>query len=117
MLVRRPEQVPDALRTLVRVRPLTDWPDVVSEFDWIVQATTCGFQNERMAVDASLLDGQAILEVVQRETPFAQIARQRGCRVVEGVEMFVHLSMMQASIWRDHLDQLARSAGTADLVV
>jgi shikimate dehydrogenase len=115
MLARRPEQVPEALRTLVCVRPLRDWPQVVSEFDWIVQATTCGFENEQMAVDASLLNGQAILEVVQRDTPFAQIARQRGCRVVEGVEMFVHLSMMQATLWREQMEASARISKSTGL--
>lgn len=99
LCVRRPEAVEIAIRQVVDVATIAQWPQLVGDQDWIVQATTCGFLDQELPVDPRYLSGQAVLEIVQRETPFLQAAVARGCRVVRGVDMFVQLSKLQAQLW------------------
>lgn len=78
---------------------LAMWPQLLQESCIVIQATTCGFDNQLLPCDPALLDGQLVLEVVQGSTPFAKGAAARGCSIIPGREMFVHLSAMQAAWW------------------
>jgi shikimate dehydrogenase len=98
ILCRQPNRVP-SLHPTIQVDSIDHWSQWAPRCRWVVQATTCGFLDEKMPVDPERLNQQNVMEFVQRNTPFARAAKARECRVVEGVEIFVHLSMMQASLW------------------
>jgi 3-dehydroquinate dehydratase/shikimate dehydrogenase len=96
---RRPDAAQAAVGHAVDVAAIAQWPTLARSQDWIVQATTCGFYSQDCPVDPGCLSGQSVLEIVQKDTPFLQAARARGCNAVQGVEMFVHLSKLQAELW------------------
>jgi len=83
-------------------KPLEMWPTYVQDATIVVQATTCGFDNQQLPCDPHLLDGQVVLDVVQGDTPFTRTAAANGCTVIPGREMFIHLSAMQAAWWSDY---------------
>ena len=75
---------------------------LASDITAVVQSTTCGFKNDLVPMQTDWIDERhVVVEMVQRETPFAAECRQRGATLISGVEIFVRLSAMQAEIWTE----------------
>ncbi|MGM0439864.1 MAG: 3-phosphoshikimate 1-carboxyvinyltransferase [Chlamydiota bacterium] len=74
------------------------------EYDILINATPVGMTPD---VDQSLVPkellkvGKVVMDIVSnpRETRLLREARQRGCRVVEGWEMFLNQAKLQHRIW------------------
>lgn len=71
-----------------------------------VNCTPLGMKNgpapETLAIpESALLRGAIVLDTVYtpRETPLVRLARERGCAVVEGLEMFVRQAALQSEAW------------------
>lgn len=81
--------------------PLASVPEL--ELDAIVNATPVGMDSTaRTPVSTAGLEGrEVVLEMIYRpaETELLRQARERGCTLVPGVEMFVRQAEMQHRIW------------------
>lgn len=72
-------------------------------FDVLVNATPVGMNGTtRSVVSTAWLKGdETILDMVYRplETPLLRRSRQRGCRTVSGLEMFLRQAALQFELW------------------
>jgi shikimate dehydrogenase len=71
-----------------------DWPPDVSGADLVVNATS-----ERNEVLAELGAGQTLVDLPYPETATARAARERGARVVEGLEVLVAQGAASFELW------------------
>ncbi len=88
-------------------------PEPTADYDLILNATTLGLAqaNERPAVpedlkalpfDADAINGrQVVVDLVygSHETALASCARERGARVIDGLEVLVHQGAASLRIW------------------
>lgn len=80
--------------------------DALGRFDAVINATPAGMMGSGfetlLPVPESALDGSPVVfEMVYRplETPLVTAARQRGLRVIDGLEMFAHQGARQWALW------------------
>jgi shikimate dehydrogenase len=71
-----------------------DWPPDVGDADLVVNATS-----ERDEVLAELGSGQTLVDLPYPETATARSARERGARVVEGLEVLVAQGAVSFELW------------------
>jgi shikimate dehydrogenase len=71
-----------------------DWPPDVGDADLVVNATS-----ERDEVLAELGLGQTLVDLPYPETATARVARERGARVVEGLEVLVAQGAASFELW------------------
>ena len=71
-----------------------EWPPDVSDADLVVNATS-----ERDEVLAELGSGQTLVDLPYPETATARAARERGARVVEGLEVLVAQGAASFELW------------------
>ncbi len=72
-------------------------------FDVLVNATPCGMVGhpQSMPLMPEEWNARVVFDLVYNplETPLLQLARQRGCTVIQGVEMFVQQGARQFELW------------------
>lgn len=73
----------------------------VREADIIVNTTSVGLKEEDPHLfDYSLLsEGQAVVDLIYRETPLIKSARERGCKTQNGFPMLVYQGAESFRIW------------------
>jgi 3-dehydroquinate dehydratase/shikimate dehydrogenase len=72
------------------------------EFDVIINATPVGMANTRETpLNAEEIKAKYVFDMVYdpAETKLLKLARERGCEVIAGSEMFVHQAARQFEIW------------------
>jgi 3-dehydroquinate dehydratase / shikimate dehydrogenase len=72
------------------------------DFDVIINATPVGMGNVRESpLDADEIKAKYVFDMIYdpAETRLLQMARERGCEVIAGSEMFVHQAARQFEIW------------------
>ncbi|MBS0622710.1 MAG: type I 3-dehydroquinate dehydratase [Verrucomicrobia bacterium] len=68
-----------------------------SHYDVLIQATCV---TDQLLIPQEAIDPQAvILEVMLKETLFAKVTQEKGCRVVSGKEMWLAQAYLQQRIW------------------
>ena len=73
-------------------------------FDIIIQTTPVGMYpnvDEIPVSDKILKEGTVVMDIVYNpmETKFLKIAKERGCNVISGVDMFVYQGARQFELW------------------
>ncbi len=73
-------------------------------FDIIIQTTPVGMYpnvDEIPVSDKILKEGTVVMDIVYNpmETKFLKIAKERGCNVISGVDMFVYQGAKQFELW------------------
>ena len=81
--------------------PRTLVPD--QSFDVLVNATPCGMagQSQSLPLQPEEWNARVVFDLVYNplETPLLRLARERGCTVIQGVEMFVQQGARQFELW------------------
>ncbi len=74
-----------------------------ASWDVILNATPVGMAGYKTQswLDAKELNAKYVFDMVYEpvETPLLRMARQRGCQVITGIEMFVQQGAEQFQIW------------------
>jgi shikimate dehydrogenase len=86
------------LSTIARVGSPVD----IAAVDVVVNATSAGFNSDELPFDSTLLrPEQVVADLVYHpvETQLLCAAADRGCRVVDGLEMLVHQAVRQQELW------------------
>jgi shikimate dehydrogenase len=104
------------LSTRARVGSSAD----VTAADIVVHATSVGMGTDEVPFDPALLrPGQLVVDLVYHplETRLLDAARERGCRVVDGLAMLVHQAARQQELWTGHRPDpsVMRAAARAEL--
>lgn len=72
-------------------------------FDVLVNATPCGMVGhpQSMPLQPEEWNARVVFDLVYNplETPLLRLARERGCTVIQGVEMFVQQGARQFELW------------------
>ncbi|WP_320171557.1 shikimate dehydrogenase [Maridesulfovibrio sp.] len=83
-----------------------DWEDRGDQhFDLIVNSTALGMSGKNEKINPMIMDHQdsktTVYDLVYNpmETVLIKEARAKGCRVMHGIEMFLHQGMEQFRIW------------------
>ena len=101
--------------------------DAVATSDIVINATSIGMgarvdgelESSDLPFDPALLTSkQTVVDLVYHpiETPLLRAARDRGCRVVDGLGMLVHQAALQQVIWtgeRPDVEEMTRAARQA----
>jgi shikimate dehydrogenase len=92
----------------------------VSDAGVVVNATTVGMGSDEVPFDPVLLrPDQVVVDLVYHplETRLLYAARERGCRVVDGLAMLVHQAVLQQELWtgRRPDSSVMRAAALAEL--
>ncbi len=97
---RTPEKAERLARTF-GVRTVSRPEDVVKEVDIIVNTTSVGLREDDSPLfDYSLLSkGQAVVDLIYKETPLIKSARERGCKTQNGFPMLVYQGAESFRIW------------------
>ena len=88
-----------------------EWPPDVVDADLVVNATS-----ERDEVLAELGSGQTLVDLPYPETATAKAARERGARVVDGLEVLVAQGAASFELWTDvaaPVEVMRRAVGIA----
>ena len=86
-----------------------------SEYDMIVNCTPIGmYEEENYPIDLSKIHGgQVIFDVVYtKETKLEAVGRERGCRIVPGLDMLIGQGMRSFEVWtncKPDYDSMRRS--------
>lgn len=81
---------------------LSQIPD--RRFDIIIQATSVGMYpnvDEILVSDKILKEGTIVMDIVYNpmETKFLKIAKEKGCQIISGIDMFVYQGARQFELW------------------
>jgi shikimate dehydrogenase len=95
-------------------------PADVAATDVVVNATSVGMGTDEVPFDPALLrPDQVVVDLVYHplDTRLLCAARERGCRVVDGLAMLVHQAVLQQELWTgDRPDpSVMRAAAIAEL--
>lgn len=84
--------------------PLVDKHQVPPEADLLVQATSIGMNDPEARMPLSFKKAKPDLVAAElvfnpAETPFLELARKHGCRIVDGLGMLVHQAALCFKLW------------------
>ena len=103
-ILNRSAERAEALARAAGATVLTRAEAAAMQFEVVVQATPHGMQNQHVdaLMTAAELHTDLFFELVYntRETPLLQAARERGIRVIDGLEMFLAQGAAQFTLWR-----------------
>jgi shikimate dehydrogenase len=115
-VVNRTAERAEAASALAGPRGRVADTDAIAGADLVVNATSVGMGDGRMAIDPGLLTaGQVVADIVYHPspTPLVVAARQLGITAVDGLGMLVHQAGHAFRLWTGHeppIDAMTRAA-------
>ncbi|NGX30670.1 MAG: Shikimate dehydrogenase (NADP(+)) [Chlamydiae bacterium] len=84
----------------VPVFPLEQFKEHLQKCDVLINATSVGMHGEAFELsEKDLSHCQIVIDAVQGATPLLSVARQAGCQVISGKQLFIEQAMRQYQTW------------------